>query len=206
MIRIEFGRVGTGVSCVLIACRRRDDDRAPRRSEAGRLLIASARHCGLLSSECGQVAIPRGYRMTTAAPSVQTLAMTFSKVGADAQSQVTGRSACAGRRARARGGDSRRTVAATRRGIPAPVAFVGVIQAPVGGGPSDPRPSDMERPVNPFRYLRVTSKSGHVMSVAIERLLRRLITLIYAGRDRMVVIRRELPRTKRAGPARRPAA
>ena len=39
-----------------------------------------------------------------------------------------------GRRARARGGDSRRTVAATRRGIPAPVAFVGVIQAPVGGG------------------------------------------------------------------------
>ena len=70
----------------------------------------------------------------------------------------------------------------------------------------DPRPSDMERPVNPFRYLRVTSKSGHVMSVAIERLLRRLITLIYAGRDRMVVIRRELPRTKRAGPARRPAA
>ena len=73
-------------------------------------------------------------------------------------------------------------------------------------GKRDPRPSDMERPVNPFRYLRVTSKSGHVMSVAIERLLRRLITLIYAGRDRMVVIRRELPRTKRAGPARRPAA
>ena len=38
------------------------------------------------------------------------------------------------RRARTRGVDSRRTVAATRRGIPAPVAFVGVIQAPVGGG------------------------------------------------------------------------
>ena len=38
-----------------------------------------------------------------------------------------------GRRARARGGDSRRTVAATRRGIPAPVACVGVSQAPVGG-------------------------------------------------------------------------
>ena len=50
-------------------------------------------------------------------------------------------------------------------------------------------------------YLRVTSDSGHATSVAIERLLRRLITLIYAGRDRMVVIRRELPRTKRAGPA-----
>ena len=55
-------------------------------------------------------------------------------------------------------------------------------------------------------YLRVTSDSGHATSVAIERLLRRLITLIYAGRHRMVVIRRELPRTKRADPARRPAA
>ncbi len=50
-------------------------------------------------------------------------------------------------------------------------------------------------------YLRVASDLGHATSVAIERLLRRLITLIYAGRDRMVVIRRELPRTKRAGPA-----
>ena len=48
-------------------------------------------------------------------------------------------------------------------------------------------------------YLRVASDSGHAMSVATERLLRRLITLIYAGRDRMVVIRRELPRTKCAG-------
>ena len=55
-------------------------------------------------------------------------------------------------------------------------------------------------------YLRVTSDSGHATSVAIERLLRRLITLIYADRNRMVVIRRELPRTKRADPARRPAA
>ena len=55
-------------------------------------------------------------------------------------------------------------------------------------------------------YLRVTSDSGHGMTVTTERLLRRLITLIYAGRDRMVVIRRELPRTKRAGPACRPAA
>ena len=45
-------------------------------------------------------------------------------------------------------------------------------------------------------YLRVTSDSRHATSVAIERLLRRLITLIYAGRDRMVVIRRKLPRTK----------
>ena len=64
----------------------------------------------------------------------------------------------------------------------------------------------MERPVNPRRYLRVVSDSGHATSVATERLLRRLITLIYAGRDRMVVIRRELPRTKRADPARQPAA
>ncbi len=64
----------------------------------------------------------------------------------------------------------------------------------------------MERPVNPFRYLRVVSDSGHATLVAIERLLRRLIALIYAGRDRMVVIRRELPRTKRADLAHRPAA
>ena len=33
---------------------------------------------------------------------------------------------------------------------------------------------------------------------------RRLITLIFAGRNRMVMIRRELPRTKRAGWVRRP--
>ena len=35
---------------------------------------------------------------------------------------------------------------------------------------------------------------------------RRLITLIFAGRNRIIVIRRELPRTKRAGSARRPTA
>ena len=33
---------------------------------------------------------------------------------------------------------------------------------------------------------------------------RRLITLIFAGRNRMVMIRRELPRTKCAGWVRRP--
>ena len=33
---------------------------------------------------------------------------------------------------------------------------------------------------------------------------RRLITLIFAGRNRMVMIRRELPRTRRAGWVRRP--
>ena len=59
---------------------------------------------------------------------------------------------------------------------------------------------------NVLGYLRVASDSGHATAVTIERLLRRLITLIYAGRHRMVVIRRELPRTKRADPARRPAA
>jgi hypothetical protein len=32
-----------------------------------------------------------------------------------------------------------------------------------------------------------------------EELARRLITLIFAGRNRMDMIRRELPRTKRAG-------
>ena len=37
-----------------------------------------------------------------------------------------------------------------------------------------------------------------------QELSRRLITLIFAGRNRMVMIRRELPRTKRAGWGRRP--
>src|ERR1035438_3713313 len=35
---------------------------------------------------------------------------------------------------------------------------------------------------------------------------RRLITLIFAGRNRIIVIRRELPRTSDAGSARRPSA
>ncbi len=37
-----------------------------------------------------------------------------------------------------------------------------------------------------------------------EELARRLITLIFAGRNRMDMIRRELPRTKRAGWGRSP--
>src|SRR5215471_15263632 len=37
-----------------------------------------------------------------------------------------------------------------------------------------------------------------------ERQMRRLITLISAGRNRTIVIRRELPRTKDAGWIRRP--
>src|SRR5712692_6836325 len=39
-----------------------------------------------------------------------------------------------------------------------------------------------------------------------RRLSRRLITLIFAGRHRIIVIRREMTRTKREGRARRPAA
>jgi hypothetical protein len=39
-----------------------------------------------------------------------------------------------------------------------------------------------------------------------RRLLRRLITLIFAGRNRIIVIRRELPRTSGAGSVRRPTA
>jgi RNA-directed DNA polymerase len=39
-----------------------------------------------------------------------------------------------------------------------------------------------------------------------RRLSRRLITLIFAGRNRIIVIRRELPRTKGAGSVRRPTA
>ena len=39
-----------------------------------------------------------------------------------------------------------------------------------------------------------------------RRLLRRLITLIFAGRNRIIVIRRELPRTNGAGSVRRPTA
>ena len=37
-----------------------------------------------------------------------------------------------------------------------------------------------------------------------QELARRLITLIFAGRNRMDMIRRELPRTRRAGWVRRP--
>jgi len=37
-----------------------------------------------------------------------------------------------------------------------------------------------------------------------QELARRLITLIFAGRNRMDMIRRELPRTRRAGWVRKP--
>ena len=40
--------------------------------------------------------------------------------------------------------------------------------------------------------------------ITAQKLARRLITLIYAGRNRRDMIRRELPRTKRAGWVRKP--
>ena len=40
--------------------------------------------------------------------------------------------------------------------------------------------------------------------MAAQEHTRRLITLIFAGRNRMLMIRRELPRTKRAGWVRKP--
>ena len=41
-------------------------------------------------------------------------------------------------------------------------------------------------------------------SMAVQEHTRRLINLIFAGRNRMVMIRRELPRTRGAGWVRRP--
>ena len=45
---------------------------------------------------------------------------------------------------------------------------------------------------------------GTAGPMTAEEQTRRLITLIFAGRNRMVMIRRELPRTKRAGWVRKP--
>src|SRR5262245_33489956 len=45
---------------------------------------------------------------------------------------------------------------------------------------------------------------GTAGPVTAQKHTRRLITLIFAGRNRMVMIRRELPRTKRAGWVRKP--
>src|SRR5580658_8487787 len=66
--------------------------------------------------------------------------------------------------------------------------------------------SDMDEPV---KYicgvgLRCSSlASGKQCGRQPRRSSRRLITLIFAGRNRIIVIRRELPRTKSAGWARR---
>jgi hypothetical protein len=63
----------------------------------------------------------------------------------------------------------------------------------------------MERPVNgedgTLRSNLLLVHLREAWQVPVRRLARRLITLIFAGRNRMVVIRRELPRTKSAGRA-----
>jgi hypothetical protein len=62
-------------------------------------------------------------------------------------------------------------------------------QAPLRSGPAQPAGSVIEfQDAYHRRWPR--------------RLSRRLITLIFAGRNRIIVIRRELPRTKDAGRAR----
>jgi hypothetical protein len=60
----------------------------------------------------------------------------------------------------------------------------------------------MERPVNYRQWFFILS-SEEVVQVAVEEALRRLITQIFAGRCRIIVIRRELPRTRSAGWAQR---
>src|ERR1700730_4632897 len=52
---------------------------------------------------------------------------------------------------------------------------------------------------------RTAQIGEHAALVVAETRSRRLITLIFAGRHRIVMIRRELPRTKSAGRARKPA-
>src|ERR1700687_4236552 len=55
-------------------------------------------------------------------------------------------------------------------------------------------------------FLLFSFPSWEAVGVAVEEFSRRLITLIFAGRSRIIVIRRELPRTRRAGSVRRPTA
>jgi len=57
---------------------------------------------------------------------------------------------------------------------------------------------DMERPVN-YRHWFSFFPPEEVVQVAVEEALRQLITQIFAGRCRIIVIRRELPRTICAG-------
>ena len=75
--------------------------------------------------------------------------------------------------------------------------------------------SDMERPVKSACCASIRFSAFRLLHRSFDdkpsrwwskRLSRRLITLIFAGRNRIIVIRRELPRTKRAGRAARPAA
>ena len=66
--------------------------------------------------------------------------------------------------------------------------------------------TDMERPCQIRSLLRSRSRVETQQRWQSRRLSRRLITLIFAGRNRTIMIRRELPRTTGAGRARRPAA
>src|SRR5205814_4215686 len=60
--------------------------------------------------------------------------------------------------------------------------------------------SDMKRPVKYYPHILFSSScKGSRRKSRSRRLSRRLITLIFAGRNRIIVIRRELPRTKGAG-------
>ena len=63
----------------------------------------------------------------------------------------------------------------------------------------------MERPVN-YGFLVSHFVVGSSAGGKSRRLSRRLITLIFVGRNRIIVIRRELPRTNDADSARRPTA
>jgi hypothetical protein len=63
------------------------------------------------------------------------------------------------------------------------------------------------RSLHPFQVVpRKAEIREDAALVAAETRSRRLITLIFAGRHRIVMIRRELPRTNCAGRARKPAA
>src|SRR5204862_3677352 len=58
----------------------------------------------------------------------------------------------------------------------------------------------MKRPVKHYPHILFSSScKGSRRKSRSRRLSRRLITLIFAGRNRIIVIRRELPRTKGAG-------
>jgi len=84
----------------------------------------------------------------------------------------------------------------------------GLSREAVAPGVASLLPPDVERPVNSTDPLVQVSSFRLVERTRQQsrRLSRRLITLMFAGRNRMVVIRRELPRTSGAGRASRLAA
>ena len=64
---------------------------------------------------------------------------------------------------------------------------------------------DGRRSGNTFLLVGSEQRFGRTTEpMTAEVLSRRLITLIFAGRNRMAMIRRELPRTRRAGWGRSP--